>query len=306
MQDMKIFVTGVNGQLGHDVVNELISRGHDAIGSGTGEAYNGCQDGTRVCSAPYYQLDIRNRERVLQLLEEIKPDAVIHCAAWTDVDGAEDKQPQVLAVNSSGTANIADACKYLDCKLMYISTDYVFNGQGMEPWQADSQDYDPINVYGFSKMAGELVVANNLEKFFVVRISWVFGANGKNFVDTMLKVGQKYPELRVVNDQIGRPTYTFDLAILLSDMIESEKYGFYNATNEGENISWYDFAREIFRQANMATKVIPVSTEEYGISKAQRPANSRLDTGKLIEQGFRQLPTWQDALRRYLQTANNK
>ncbi len=303
---MKIFVTGVNGQLGHDVVNELISRGHDAIGSGTGEAYNGCQDGTRVCSAPYYQLDIRNRERVLQLLEEIKPDAVIHCAAWTDVDGAEDKQPQVLAVNSSGTANIADACKYLDCKLMYISTDYVFNGQGMEPWQADSQDYDPINVYGFSKMAGELVVANNLEKFFVVRISWVFGANGKNFVDTMLKVGQKYPELRVVNDQIGRPTYTFDLAILLSDMIESEKYGFYNATNEGENISWYDFAREIFRQANMATKVIPVSTEEYGISKAQRPANSRLDTGKLIEQGFRQLPTWQDALRRYLQTANNK
>ncbi len=306
MQDMKIFVTGVNGQLGHDVVNELISRGHDAIGSGTGEAYNGCQDGTRVCSAPYYQLDIRNRERVLQLLEEIKPDAVIHCAAWTDVDGAEDKQPQVLAVNSSGTANIADACKYLDCKLMYISTDYVFNGQGMEPWQADSQDYDPINVYGFSKMAGELVVANNLEKFFVVRISWVFGANGKNFVDTMLKVGQKYPELRVVNDQIGRPTYTFDLAILLSDMIESEKYGFYNATNEGENISWYDFAREIFRQANMATKVIPVSTEEYGISKAQRPANSRLGTGKLIEQGFRQLPTWQDALRRYLQTANNK
>ncbi len=306
MQDMKIFVTGVNGQLGHDVVNELISRGHDAIGSGTGEAYNGCQDGTRVCSAPYYQLDIRNRERVLQLLEEIKPDAVIHCAAWTDVDGAEDKQPQVLAVNSSGTANIADACKYLDCKLMYISTDYVFNGQGMEPWQADSQDYDPINVYGFSKMAGELVVANNLEKFFVVRISWVFGANGKNFVDTMLKVGQKYPELRVVNDQIGRPTYTFDLAILLSDMIESEKYGFYNATNEGENISWYDFAREIFRQANMATKVIPVSTEEYGISKAQRPANSRLDTGKLIEQGFRQLPTWQDALRRYLETTNKR
>ncbi len=301
MQDMKIFVTGVNGQLGHDVVNELISRGHDAIGSGTGEAYNGCQDGTRVCSAPYYQLDIRNRERVLQLLEEIKPDAVIHCAAWTDVDGAEDKQPQVLAVNSSGTANIADACKYLDCKLMYISTDYVFNGQGMEPWQADSQDYDPINVYGFSKMAGELVVANNLEKFFVVRISWVFGANGKNFVDTMLKVGQKYPELRVVNDQIGRPTYTFDLAVLLSDMIESDKYGFYNATNEGENISWCDFAREIFRQAKMDTKVIPVSTEEYGISKAQRPANSRLDTGKLLEQGFRQLPTWQDALRRYLE-----
>ncbi len=301
MQDMKIFVTGVNGQLGHDVVNELISRGHEAIGSGTGESYTGCQDGTDVCNAPYYQLDIRNRENVLQLLEEIKPDAVIHCAAWTDVDGAEDKQPQVLAVNSSGTANVADACKYLDCKLMYISTDYVFNGQGTEPWPADSQDYDPINVYGFSKMAGELVVANNLEKFFVVRISWVFGANGKNFVATMLRVGKKYPELRVVNDQIGRPTYTFDLAVLLSDMIESDKYGFYNATNEGENISWCDFAREIFRQAKMDTKVIPVSTEEYGISKAQRPANSRLDTGKLLEQGFRQLPTWQDALRRYLE-----
>lgn len=303
---MKIFVTGVNGQLGHDVVNELMSRGHEAIGSGTGEKYTGLQDGTAVCTAPYYQLDIRNREDVLQLLEEIKPDAVVHCAAWTDVDGAEDKQPQVLAVNSSGTANIADACKYLGCKMMYISTDYVFNGQGTEPWSADSQDYDPINVYGFSKMAGELVVANNLEKFFVVRISWVFGANGKNFVDTMLRVGQTHPELRVVNDQIGRPTYTFDLAILLSDMIESDRYGFYNATNEGENISWYDFAREIFRQANMDIKVVPVSTEEYGISKAKRPANSRLDTGKLIQQGFRQLPTWQDALVRYLKATKNK
>lgn len=303
---MKIFVTGVNGQLGHDVVNELIGRGYEAFGSGTAEKYSGKQDGTFVCSAPYYQLDIRDREKVLQLLEKIRPDAVIHCAAWTDVDGAEDRRSEVLAVNSNGTANIKDACKYLDCKLMYISTDYVFNGRGTDPWSADSLDYDPVNVYGLSKMAGEQAVTDTMKKFFIVRISWVFGSNGKNFVDTMLHAGQKYPKLRVVDDQIGRPTYTLDLAVLLADMIATDKYGIYHASNEGEYISWYDFAKEIFRQANMSVEVVPVSTEEYGISKAKRPMNSRLDTGKLAEQGFRQLPVWQDALERYLVASGSR
>lgn len=303
---MKVFVTGANGQLGHDVVNELVARGHEAIASGTGEKYTGVQDGTAVCSAPYYSMDICQRENVRQVLLAVKPDAVIHCAAWTNVDGAEEPEnkPKALAVNGEGTSNIVDACNYLDCKMMYISTDYVFNGQGTEPWQADCQNYDPMNVYGFGKLMGELVVKECLKKFFVVRISWVFGRNGGNFVDTMLRVGSNHSKLKVVNDQIGRPTYTLDLARLLVDMIESEKYGFYNATNEGENISWYDFAKEIFRQADMPVEVLPVTTEEYGISKAQRPFNSRLDTSKLAEQGFRPLPDWQDALKRYLQDKN--
>lgn len=300
---MKVFVTGANGQLGHDVVNELAARGHEAIASGSRETYTGVQDGTFVCTAPYYQMDICQRDEVRQILLSVKPDAVIHCAAWTNVDGAEElaNKPQALAVNGEGTANVVDACNYLGCKMMYISTDYVFNGTGTEPWPADCFDYDPLNVYGFGKLMGELVVKECLKKFFVVRISWVFGKNGGNFIDTMLRVGKTHPQLKVVNDQIGRPTYTLDLSRLLVDMIESEKYGFYNATNEGENISWYDFAKEIFHQAELPVEVLPVSTEEYGVSKAARPANSRLDTSKLAEQGFAPLPSWQDALRRYLQ-----
>lgn len=299
---MKVFVTGVNGQLGHDVVNELAARGHEAIGSGRSEQYSGIQDGSAVCSATYYQLDILDRTQVREIIFELQPDAVIHCAAWTDVDGAEDEanKAKALDVNGNGTSNIVDACNYIHCKLMYISTDYVFAGQGTEPWEADCQDYDPLNVYGFGKLMGELVVKECLEKFFVVRISWVFGKNGRNFIRTMLNVGKKYPELRVVNDQIGRPTYTLDLARLLVDMIATERYGFYNATNEGDYISWYDFACEIFRQAGYATKVIPVTTEEYGTSKAARPSNSRLATGKLAENGFVPLPDWKDALGRYL------
>ena len=299
---MKVFVTGVNGQLGHDVVNELAARGHEAIGSGRSEKYSGIQDGSAACNAPYYQLDILDRTQVREVIFDLQPDAVIHCAAWTDVDGAEDEEnkAKALDVNGNGTSNIVDACNYIHCKLMYISTDYVFNGQGTEPWEADCHDYDPMNVYGFGKLMGELVVRECLEKFFVVRISWVFGKNGNNFIKTMLNVGKKSPELRVVNDQIGRPTYTLDLARLLADIIETEKYGFYNATNEGDYISWYDFAREIFKQAGYATKVLPVTTEEYGVSKAARPFNSRLSTGKLIANGFTPLPEWQDALGRYL------
>ncbi len=303
---MKVLVTGANGQLGHDVVNELAARGHKAIASGSKEAYTGIQDGTPVCKVPYYQMDICQRDEVRQLILSLKPEAVIHCAAWTNVDGAEDAEnkPRALAVNGEGTANIVDACNYLGCKMMYISTDYVFGGAGTEPWRADCQDYDPMNVYGFGKLMGELVIKECLKKFFVVRISWVFGRNGGNFIDTMLRVGSNHAQLKVVNDQIGRPTYTLDLSRLLVDMIESDKYGFYNATNEGENISWYDFAREIFRQAAMPVEVLPVTTAEYGVSKAVRPANSRLDTSKLVEQGFVPLPTWQDALKRYLQDKN--
>ena len=299
---MKVFVTGVNGQLGHDVMNELAARGHEAIGSDLSEAYSGIQDGSAVCSAPYYQLNILDRTGVREAIFDLQPDAVIHCAAWTNVDAAEEPEnkEKVLDVNGNGTSNIVDACNYIHCKMMYISTDYVFAGQGTEPWDADCHEYDPLNVYGFGKLMGELVVKECLEKFFVVRISWVFGRNGNNFIKTMLNVGKKYPELRVVNDQIGRPTYTLDLARLLTDMIETEKYGFYNATNEGDYISWYDFACEIFRQAGYDTKVIPVTTEEYGVSKAARPFNSRLATGKLAANGFTPLPEWQDALKRYL------
>ena len=293
---MKVFVTGVNGQLGHDVMIELSSRGYLGIGS----------DLQATCSwdasVDYKQLDITDTAAVAQALQEVRPDAVVHCAAWTAVDAAEDEDKQALVerVNVLGTKNIAEACKLIDCKLMYISTDYVFAGQGTEPWQPDCKDYAPLNVYGRTKLGGELAVAELLAKFFIVRIAWVFGENGNNFIKTMLNVGQKYPELRVVNDQIGTPTYTRDLARLLVDMLETEKYGYYHATNEGGYISWYDFAREIFKQAGYSTKVIPVTTEEYGLSKAVRPRNSRLDKSKLVEMGFKPLPTWQDALARYL------
>lgn len=300
---MKIFVTGVGGQLGHDVMNELNSRGYEGTGSDIQPVYSGVQDGTYVCTADYRQMDITDKDSVKNILEQVKPEVVIHCAAWTAVDAAEDedKKETVRKVNAAGTQNIADICKELDCKMVYISTDYVFNGQGTEPWQPDCKDYAPLNVYGATKLQGELAVSETLEKYFIVRIAWVFGLNGGNFIKTMLQVGKSHPQVRVVNDQIGTPTYTYDLARLLVDMIESEKYGYYHATNEGGYISWYDFTKEIYRQAGMDTEVLPVTTEEYGLSKAARPFNSRLDKKKLTDNGFVPLPDWKDALQRYLQ-----
>ena len=291
---MKVFVTGVAGQLGYDVMNELKKRGHEAVGSDIFESVP--QD------IEYVKLDITDKQAVLKVISEIKPDAVIHPAAWTAVDAAEDEEnrEKVFAINSDGVRNIAQACKAVDCKMIHISTDYVFDGQGTEPWQPDCKDYAPLCVYGKSKLEGELAVAETLEKYYIVRIAWVFGVNGKNFVKTMLNVGKKYPEVRVVNDQIGTPTYTYDLAKLLVDMAETDKYGYYHATNEGGYISWYDFTCEIFKQAGYTTKVTPVTTAEYGLSKAARPFNSRLDKSKLQTNGFEPLPTWQDALSRYL------
>ena len=299
---MKVFVTGVGGQLGHDVMNELHKRGIEGVGSDLAPAYSGVADGSAVTAMPYVQLDITDEAAVQQVLADVKPDAVIHCAAWTAVDAAEDAEnvEKVRAINAAGTRHIAAACKELDCKMMYISTDYVFDGQGTAPWQPDCKDYAPLNVYGQTKLAGEQAVADTLEKFFIVRIAWVFGRNGNNFIKTMLNIGKKYDTLRVVCDQIGTPTYTLDLSRLLVDMIETEKYGYYHATNEGGYISWYDFACEIFRQAGYDTKVNPVTTAEYGLSKAARPFNSRLDKSKLVAAGFDPLPTWQDALSRYL------
>lgn len=299
---MKIFVTGVAGQLGHDVMNELASRGYVGVGTDLAESYSGIQDDSYVTTAEYVSLDITNKEAVMNTIKSINPDVVVHCAAWTAVDLAEDedKQAKVKAINVDGTQNIADACKEVDAKMVYISTDYVFDGQGTTPWNPDCKDYKPLNVYGQTKLGGELAVSNTLSKYFIVRIAWVFGKNGNNFIKTMLNVGKKFDTLRVVNDQIGTPTYTFDLARLLVDMIETDKYGYYHATNEGGYISWYDFACEIFKQAGYTTKVVPVTTEEYGLSKAARPFNSRLDKSKLVENGFKPLPTWQDALARYL------
>lgn len=312
---MKVLVTGVAGQLGHDVMNELAKRGYEGIGSDIAESYNGIQDGTPVVSMPYVQMDITDKASVEKVLTEVNADAVIHCAAWTAVDLAEDedKKDKVHAVNAEGTKNIAEVCKKLDSKMVYTSTDYVFNGQGEEPWQPDCKDYQPLNVYGQSKLDGELAVSETLDKYFIVRIAWVFGKNGNNFIKTMLKVGKNHDKLRVVNDQIGTPTYTFDLARLLVDMIETDKYGYYHATNEGGYISWYDFTKEIFRQAveqghieygEDRITVDPVTTAEYGVSKAARPFNSRLDKKKLVENGFTPLPAWQDALGRYLKELN--
>lgn len=300
---MKVLVTGAAGQLGHDVLNELSSREYKAVGTDLALEYSGLQDGTPVTILPYVQMDITDQEKADQVITDLAPDAVIHCAAWTAVDLAEDedKQEKVRAINAGGTENIARACKKVGCKMMYISTDYVFNGQGTEPWKPDYREYAPLNVYGQTKLEGELAVSGLLEKYFIVRIAWVFGRNGKNFIKTMLKVGKNHDTVRVVNDQIGTPTYTYDLARLLVDMIETEKYGYYHATNEGGYISWYDFTCEIYRQAGYDTKVVPVTTEEYGLSKASRPFNSRLDKSKLKENGFEPLPTWQDALNRYLE-----
>ena len=290
---MIVFVTGVGGQLGYDVINELKRRGHEAFGSDITESAD-------------IQLDITGKNAVETVLKELQPDAVIHCAAWTAVDAAEDEEnkEKVYAVNVTGTRNIAEVCKQLNCKMVYISTDYAFNGQGTEPWQADCKDFAPLNYYGQTKLEGELAVAELLDKFFIVRIAWVFGLNGKNFIKTMINVGKKYDSVRVVNDQIGTPTYTYDLARLLVDMVETDKYGYYHATNEGGYISWYDFCCEFYKQYGLDTKVIPVTTEEYGLSKAARPFNSRLDKSKLKEMGFEPLPTWQNAVKRYLEEAD--
>lgn len=303
---MKFFVTGVNGQLGHDVMNNLISIGHVGVGSDIALSYNGVMDNSAVTTAEYISLDITNKEAVIKTITAVKPDAVIHCAAWTAVDLAEDedKIPLVFKINADGTKYIAEACKQIDAKLLYLSTDYVFDGQGTTPWKPDCKEYNPLNIYGKSKLEGELAVANILSKYFIVRIAWVFGLNGKNFIKTMINVGKTHSEVRVVNDQIGTPTYTYDLSRLLVDMCESDKYGYYHATNEGGFISWYDFCVEIYKQYGLSTKVIPVSTSEYGLSKAKRPFNSRLDKSKLVENGFKPLPDWKDALARYLRTIN--
>lgn len=309
---MKVFVTGVGGQLGHDVMNELAKRGYEGIGSDIAPLYSGIADGTAVTSMPYVQMDITDKASVENVIRRAAPDAVIHCAAWTAVDAAEDEEnrEKVRLVNVVGTQNIADVCKELDIKMLYLSTDYVFNGQGETPWKPDCKDYKPLNVYGETKLAGELAVANTLEKFFIVRIAWVFGKNGKNFIKTMINLGKTHDTISVVNDQIGTPTYTFDLASLLVDMILTEKYGYYHATNEGGFISWYDFTKEIFRQAyEMGHQeyaperltVNSVTTAQYGASKAARPFNSRLDKSKLVQNGFTPLPSWQDALKRYLE-----
>ena len=308
---MKVLVTGVAGQLGHDVMNELAERGIEGIGSDIAPEYSGIADGTAVTSMPYIQMDITDEKAVSAKIKEVHPDVVVHCAAWTAVDLAEDedKVAKVRAINADGTRYIANVCKDLDCKMVYISTDYVFDGQGETPWDPDCKDYKPLNVYGETKLEGELAVSETLEKYFIVRIAWVFGKNGKNFIKTMLNVAKTHDKLTVVNDQIGTPTYTFDLARLLVDMIGTEKYGYYHATNEGGYISWYDFTKEIFRQAvelgheeysEDRVSVAPVTTEEYGVSKAARPFNSRLDKSKLVKNGFTPLPTWQDALNRYL------
>ena len=292
---MKVFVTGARGQLGYDVKKELIARGYDCVCSGTLE----------MPEKDYIQLEITDKAAVDRVLAAVRPDAVIHCAAWTAVDAAEDpdNREKVFAVNAYGTKNIAEACKTIDCKLLYISTDYVFNGQGETPWQPDCKDYSPLNVYGKSKLEGELAVAETLNNYYIVRTSWVFGLNGNNFVKTMINAGKKNDTVRVVNDQIGTPTYTFDLAKLLVEMIGTDKYGYYHATNGGGYISWYDFCCEIYRQYGLSTKVVSVTTAEYGANRAARPLNSRLDKRKLIESGFTMLPDWQDAVKRYLAEA---
>lgn len=302
---MKLFVTGVCGQLGHDVVNNAIDRGFEVIGSDIQSLYSGVADGSAVTSSPYVQLDITDRDAVLSIVEEIRPDAIIHCAAWTAVDDAEEEEnrEKVDRINHLGTKYIAEASKLIDCKMLYLSTDYVFDGQGKRPWKPDDKCYAPLNVYGQSKLDGELAVSSILDKYFIVRIAWVFGLNGKNFIKTMINVGKTHDVVRVVNDQIGTPTYTLDLARLLVDMIETDKYGYYHATNEGGYISWYDFCVEFYKQYGLNTSVIPVSTEEYGLSKAARPNNSRLDKSKLVESGFEPLPNWKNAVKRYLAEA---
>ena len=302
---MKFFVTGVNGQLGHDVMKELDRRGYESVGSDKAGSYDGISDESTITKMDYVSLDITDRHSVERVINFVQPDVIIHCAAWTAVDMAEepDKWALVHAINVDGTQNIANVSKKINAKMVYLSTDYVIDGQGEEPWKPDCKDYKPLNVYGQTKLEGELAVSKTLDKFFIVRIAWVFGLNGSNFVKTMINVGKTHDEVKVVNDQIGTPTYCFDLARLLVDICETDKYGYYHATNEGGYISWYDFCKEIYKQYGLTTKVIPVTTAEYGKNKAARPINSRLDKHKLIEAGFRPLPTWQDAISRYLKEA---
>ena len=307
---MKFFVTGVGGQLGHDVMNEIALRGYEGVGSDIQPEYSGAQDSTAVCSMPYVQLDITDASAVASAIDSVKPDVIVHCAAWTAVDLAEDEDKKALvhAINAEGTANIASAAKTVDAKMVYISTDYVFNGQGETPWSPDCKDYAPLNVYGQSKLDGELAVSSALTKYFIVRIAWVFGKNGKNFIKTMLRVGKDREFVTVVSDQIGTPTYTLDLSRLLVDMTETEKYGYYHATNSesvpGGYISWADFTEKIYAVAGYSTEVRRVTTAEYGLSKAARPFNSRLDKSKLVSAGFTPLPTWEDAVERYVRELN--
>lgn len=281
---MKVLVTGVNGQLGHDVVNELEKRGMEAVGTDIND------------------MDITDAESVDRVIKAESPDAVIHCAAYTAVDAAEDNEEICRRINVDGTQHIADVCKELDIKMIYISTDYVFGGQGERPWEPDDERA-PQSVYGQTKYEGELAVQNTLSKYFIVRIAWVFGVNGKNFVKTMLRLSENHDRVTVVNDQFGSPTYTYDLARLLVDMVLTEKYGIYHATNEGI-CSWYEFACAIFKEAGIKMDVVPVTTAEYG-AKANRPYNSRMSKEKLAENGFEKLPAWQDALKRYLAELKN-
>ena len=307
-KDMRVFVTGVAGQLGHDCVNEALQRGHEVCGSDIAGQYSGVADGSPVTKCSYVQLDITDEKAVKETIERLKPDAIIHCAAWTAVDAAEDEEnkAKVHAINVDGTRYIAEAAKEVGAKMLYLSTDYVFDGKGERPWQPDEKDFSPLNYYGQTKLEGEMAVAEYLKKFFIVRIAWVFGLNGKNFIKTMINVGKTHDIVRVVDDQIGTPTYTFDLARLLVDMIETEKYGYYHATNEGGYISWADLAEEAYHAAGMNTKVIRVSTQEYGLSKAARPENSRLDKSKLVEAGFTLLQDWKNAVARYIEEAGLK
>ncbi|MBQ7558192.1 MAG: dTDP-4-dehydrorhamnose reductase [Lachnospiraceae bacterium] len=302
---MKILCTGVCGQLGHDVVNEALKRGHEVVGSDIQPEYSGVADGSAVTVAPYVQLDITDRDAVLKTVGGIRPDAIVHCAAWTAVDAAEEEEnrEKVDRINRLGTAYIAEAAKAVDAKMLYLSTDYVFDGKGVRPWEPDDKCFAPLNVYGQSKLDGEKEVSKALDKFFIVRIAWVFGLNGKNFIKTMINVGKTHDTVRVVNDQTGTPTYTLDLSRLLVDMIETEKYGYYHATNEGGYITWADLAREAYRAAGMDVEVQGVTTEEYGLSKAKRPENSRLEKKKLTESGFKPLPDWKDAVARYVKEA---
>ena len=302
---MKVLVTGVGGQLGHDIVNELISRGHESVGSDIQKTYEGIADGSSVTYAPYVRLDITDACAVKETVAALKPDAIIHCAAWTNVDGAEapENRERVYAINVDGTKHIAQAAKAAGAKMVYISTDYVFDGKGERAWEPDDKCYAPLNVYGQSKLEGELAVSSILSEYFIVRTAWVFGLNGKNFVKTMINVGKTHDTVRVVNDQIGTPTYTLDLARLLVDMVETDKYGYYHATNEGGYISWYEYCVEFYRQYGLTTQVMPVTTAEYGLNIAARPFNSRLEKKKLLEAGFKPLPPWQDAIKRYLQEA---
>ena len=298
---MRVLVTGVNGQLGHDAVNELSARGHEVYASDITERYSGASDGSAVTEARYIQMDITDKASAEHAFSIAHPDAVLHAAAWTAVDAAEDNKEKAEEINAGGTENIAEACLRYGAEMMYISTDYVFSGEGERPWQADDRCFSPLNWYGKTKLDGEEAVRRILSRYYIVRIAWVFGANGNNFVKTMLRLSETHEELRVVRDQIGTPTYTKDLSVLLSDMIGSSRYGTYHATNEGGYISWAEFAEEIMRQAGRRTRIVPVTTEEYGMSRAKRPYNSRLDKAKLEEEGFSRLPEWKDALGRYLE-----